>query len=66
MELPAGRNISVTPGRVQGSAANLRTTRAMSTDEGEEEEDTVEGDLGRDLQVLDQGEAGRERAVVVI
>ena len=47
MELPAGRNISVTPGRVQGSAANLRTTRAMSTDEGEEEEDTRERALGR-------------------
>ena len=47
MELPAGRNISVTPGRVQGSAASLRTTRAMSTDEGEEEEDTRERDLGR-------------------
>ena len=66
MGLPAGRNISATPGRVQGSAASPRTTRATSTDEGEEEEDTVEGGLGRDLQVLDQGEAGGERAVVVI
>ena len=66
MGLPARRNISATPGRVPGSAASPRTTRATSTDEGEEEEDTVEGDLGRDLQVLDQGEAGGERAVVVI
>ena len=47
MELPAGRNISVTPGRVQGSAASRRTIRAMSTDEGEEEEDTRERALGR-------------------
>ena len=47
MGLPAGRNISATPGRVQGSAASLRTTRAMSTDEGEEEEDTRERALGR-------------------
>ena len=62
MGLPARRNISATPGRVPGSAASPRTTRATSTDEGEEEEDTVEGDL----QVMDQGEAGGERAVVVI
>ena len=47
MELPAGRNISVTPGRVQESAASQRTIRAMSTDEGEEEEDTRERALGR-------------------
>ena len=58
MGLPAGRNISATPGRVPGSAASPRTTRATSTDEEEEEEDNVEGGLGRDLKVLDQGEAG--------
>ena len=66
MELPAGRNISVTPGRVQGSAASLRTTRAMSTDEGEEEEDTMEGDLGRSCRSWTRERKGGERAVVVI
>ena len=58
MGLPAGRNISVTPGRVQGSAASLRTTRAMSTDEGEEEEDTRERDLGRSCRSWTRGRRG--------
>ena len=59
MELPAGRNISVTPGRVQGSAASRRTIRAMSTDEGEEEEDTRERALGRSCRSWTRGRRGR-------
>ena len=58
MGLPARRNISATPGRVPGSAASPRATRATSTDEEEVEEDNGEGGLGRDLKVLDQGEIG--------
>ena len=58
MGLPAGRNISATPGRVSGSAVSPRVTRATNTDEEEVEEDNGEGDLGRELKVLDQGGVG--------
>ena len=58
MGLPAGRNTSAMPARVRGSAASLRGTGASSTDEQEGKEDKGEGDLDRELKVLDQGELG--------
>ena len=39
----------------RGSAASLRGTGASSTDEQEGKEDKGEGDLDRELKVLDQG-----------
>ena len=58
MGLPAGRNNSAMPAGVRGSAVSLRGTGALSTDEQEGKEDKGEGDLDRELKVLNQGGLG--------